>query len=273
MGLKIIKAIILDLDDTLLVEEESALLAFKSCAELVARYYPIAADAFIRQARVSAKELWYSFPTIEYAKQIGISSWEALWAQFKGKKKQERELRKLRDFYRVQTWLNTLDYFGIQDRWLAKRCAQKFISTRRRLHILFEDTLPFLHAIQGKYKLALITNGIPELQHFKLKKSGLSHFFKVITISGELGTAKPAKQLFDYTLARLGVDAQQVVMIGNSLNSDIQGAKAASISCIWLRRNKSENGSLVSVKPDYQVETLNQVIALLPACSFIHTKL
>ncbi|MBN1798510.1 MAG: HAD family hydrolase [Spirochaetales bacterium] len=263
MRLHKIKALILDLDDTLLVEEQSALLAFKSCAELVARHYPIAADAFIKQARACARELWYSLPTIAYAKQTGISSWEALWARFTGNTAQMLGLRRLKKFYRSQTWLHTLAHFGIEDRRLAGRCVRKFVSTRRKLHILFEDTLPFLSAIHGKYKLALITNGIPDLQQFKLKKSGLARFFEVITISGELGTAKPDPKLFDHTLTQLGIRAREAVMIGNSLNSDIKGAQAAGIFSIWLRRSQDDNGSTESVKPDYQVKTLNHVLSLL----------
>jgi putative hydrolase of the HAD superfamily len=265
MRLHNIKAIILDLDDTLLVEEQSALMAFKSCAELVARFYPIAADAFIDQARACARELWYSFPTKEFAKRVGISSWEALWARFTGKKTQMTVLRRLKKFYRIQTWLATLEHFNIQDRRLAERCAKKFVSTRRKLHILFEDTLPFLAAISGKYKLALITNGIPDLQHFKIKKSGLSRFFQVITVSGELDTAKPDPKLFDHTLTQLGVHAKEAIMIGNSLKSDIKGAKAAGISCIWLRRSQENNTGTESVRPDYQVETLEHVLSLLSA--------
>jgi putative hydrolase of the HAD superfamily len=263
MGLTRIKALFLDLDDTLLVEKDSALQAFRSSAELAARHYPIAVDAFVEKARASARELWYSFPTFEYAKQIGISSWEALWARFEGKSKQAGELRKIRDFYRVQTWMNTLDHFGIYDRRLARKCAKRYIRTRRSLHTLFNDTLPFLHAVHNKYKLALITNGIPDLQYFKLKKSGLSSFFSVITVSGDVGTAKPDRLVFDYTLMRLGIEAQHVLMIGDSLNSDIKGAQRAGIQNIWLKRNNEENGNLLNVKPDYQVAGLKHVIPLL----------
>ena len=103
----------------------------------------------------------------------------------------------------------------------------------------------------------MLTNGAPGIQREKLDGSGLAPFFNEIIISGEIGIAKPQTEAFEITLDRLGVAPEQTLMVGNSLEKDIAGAQQAGIKTIWLNRdNKSHDNS---VKPDYEMENLNEL--------------
>ena len=76
----------------------------------------------------------------------------------------------------------------------------------------------------------------------------------MITISGELGYKKPSKEIFTHTLNKLKVRTKDVIMIGNSLESDIKGANNSGIRSIWLNRNEEENKT--DIIPDYEIHQL-----------------
>ena len=85
--------------------------------------------------------------------------------------------------------------------------------------------------------LALVTNGASCLQREKLVGSGLAEAdFDAIVISGDLGSGKPGREIFAHTLELLGVGADRALMVGDSLERDVEGAEAAGIRGIWLNR-------------------------------------
>ena len=85
-------------------------------------------------------------------------------------------------------------------------------------------------------RLAVVTNNLVSEQFPKLQQLGIQDYFDVVTVSEEVGVAKPALRIFEVTLDRLGVAASQVVMVGDSLSSDVAGARLAGIRTVWLNR-------------------------------------
>ena len=73
------------------------------------------------------------------------------------------------------------------------------------------------------------------MQYYKLAHSGLADCFAHTLISDEIGINKPQPEIFRIALERNGLQADEVVMIGDSYSSDIAGAKAAGIDQIWVR--------------------------------------
>ena len=251
-----ITSILLDLDDTLVVEEASAYESFLAAADHLNKFHNINRENFISKIRKEARELWYSLATIDYASKIGISSWEALWADFSEINEDQKALMQIRDYYQQNSWYNALKKFRIDDKSLAEALSLIYREDRRERHILFDDTKPFLEELSKlNLKTALITNGIPDLQWQKINKSGIKNYFSAITISGEFGSKKPDKEIFTHTLDKLKVRAEDAVMIGNSLESDIKGANDSGIRSIWLNRNKEENKT--DIIPDYEIDCLD----------------
>ena len=88
--------------------------------------------------------------------------------------------------------------------------------------------------LAAKYPLTVVTNGFVEVQYEKFEKSGLKDCFAHIVLSEEVGCQKPNPRIFEEALRMNGLDASEVVMIGDSFASDIAGANATGIDTIWL---------------------------------------
>lgn len=88
-------------------------------------------------------------------------------------------------------------------------------------------------ALKEKYRVYAATNGLTSLQHGRLQAFPLDGLF----VSEELGTIKPSREFFMRMLEALGAKPDECLMVGDSLSSDIAGARAAGIDCIWLNRH------------------------------------
>jgi len=252
-----IKAIIFDLDDTLVVEEASAEAAFVAACKLVHEKCGIAPEDFNLTVRQKARQLWHKSPARDYCVAIGVSSWEGLWARFEGDDPNLKIMRKWIRGYQRQTWADALAEFGVKDESLAPLLAETFQGHRRRRHIVYSDVEPVLKELQQSYMLALVSNGAPDLQREKLEGSKLGPYFDIIVVSGEIGFGKPDPRIFTTVLKRLGVSAEMAVMVGNSLKSDIVGAQQVGLKAVWLNRDKKDSNNLV--QPDYEINNMNEL--------------
>ncbi len=123
------------------------------------------------------------------------------------------------------------------------------------------DVLDALDA-EPSVSLALVTNGLSEVQRARIDRLGLGRYFDVIAISAELGTAKPASAIFEFTLAGLGAPARaSALMVGDSLASDIQGGRNAGIATCWYNPHgrPCDQDGLV----DHEITTLDALLALV----------
>jgi len=257
-----IDTILFDLDDTLIVEWKSAEESFiETILQLDSK---IDTDIFLNTIRDEAKRQWYDLPTIDFCLKIGISSWEALWADFTGENENFVRLRELAETYRFSTWKQTLVRMGIYDDITAKQLSADFKRIRNQKHILFPETISVLLNLKEKYKLGLITNGAPDLQWKKINGGNLKSYFDFIAISGEYGFAKPDKQLFDIILKKLNSSKDKTILIGDSLNTDIRGGLDCGILTFWINRS---NRKPDNIKPDYELTNLldiEKTITTLP---------
>lgn len=241
--------IFFDLDDTLIVEWESALAAFSAAGAVATARYSVSREAIVEAARESARKLWYELPTIEYCLRVGISSWEGLWCRFLGDDPSSVQLRDLAESYRVSVWERALALNSITDKDVAIEMAVKFQVTRRATHIVYDDVLPALEALKRSYRLGIITNGAICLQHEKLRDSGLASFFDVVIVSSEIGVAKPDPQIFRRALAQASVDSSAALMVGDSIDRDVEGSLKAGLAAVWLnrdRRNEETRATTIS---------------------------
>lgn len=252
------ETILFDLDDTLIIERKSAEESFIETISQI--NYPIDIDKFIKTVLEQAKELWYKLPTINFSQKIGISSWEALWADFDGDNFNFKELKKLSADYRYETWYQTLIKFNINNPEVAYKLSYDFKRIRNTKHNLFPETVETLNNLKGFYKLGLITNGAPDLQWKKINGSNIRHYFDCINISGELGFTKPDERIFLAALDSLKTTKSKTVMIGDTLKSDIKGAQNSGIKSIWVNRNKSK---AEDIKPDYEITNLSEIFRII----------
>ncbi len=255
------EAILIDLDDTLILEVPSAETAFLAAAGLVRSSYGVDPNEFIQAIRERARELWHGLPTRPYTKRVAISSWEGLWADFTAEGPEQQQLREVKEYYQVHSWERALADFGIEDAALARTLSTTFREERRRRHHLFDDAIPFLERLHGTFPLALLTNGSPCLQREKIEGSGIVHYFNTIVISGDLDTRKPEKEVFHAALEGVHTRPEKAVMIGNSLDSDIMGANQLGIFSIWLNRDNVRNDT--DIIPDAEIRSLSEIYPII----------
>jgi putative hydrolase of the HAD superfamily len=253
-----IRFLLFDLDDTLIVEWKSAESSF--IQTIVQSGYSIDPADFVKTIRAQARELWYQLPTIDFCLKIGISSWEALWADFSGDDPEFGMLRELAPDYRLQSWYNSLKKYGIDSLASAGKLSNLFKLIRNEKHILYPETADTLHLLKRNYRLGLITNGALDLQWKKIEGGRLKGFFDTITISGELGFAKPDARIFSEALVKLGAKKEETLMVGDTLGTDIKGAQELGIKTAWINREKKPVGDIV---PDHQIISLTELVGIL----------
>lgn len=135
--------------------------------------------------------------------------------------------------------------------------------------IVFEEGgLEAVQALKGKVVQCAATNGTIEAQKKKLRESGLDKLFDYLFISDEIGIEKPGKGFFDTvweTLEKDGVrfTKDDVIIIGDSLTSDMQGGVNAGIATCWFNPHGIENNSQLNL--DYEISSLSQVLAIIGA--------
>jgi YjjG family noncanonical pyrimidine nucleotidase len=99
---------------------------------------------------------------------------------------------------------------------------------------LIEDAAEVVQALQKKYRMAILTNGLQVVQRGRLARSVIRPHIGEIIISEEIGFAKPAKEFFEIAMARLGNPSpRSVLMIGDGWNSDIVGAVQYGLDACW----------------------------------------
>jgi putative hydrolase of the HAD superfamily len=99
---------------------------------------------------------------------------------------------------------------------------------------LFLGAVEILEYLSTNYKLHIITNGFEEVQYLKLQNSGIIKYFKTITTSEEVGLKKPHPVIFQTALNKASVISNRSVMIGDSLEADIIGAKNAGMHTLFF---------------------------------------
>ena len=100
-----------------------------------------------------------------------------------------------------------------------------------------EGTHKLLRRLQEmEIRLGVITNNLVEEQIPKLRQLDLTDYFEVVTISEEVGVPKPDPKIFHVALQRFDLPKEDVVVVGDSLASDIAGAVSIGMRCVWLKR-------------------------------------
>ena len=111
------------------------------------------------------------------------------------------------------------------------------------------ETVKKLHP---EYKQYIVTNGVKELQRKKIAKAHIEEFFDGIFISDEIGYEKPHIEFFNYVFDRIPTkNPDEVIIIGDSLTSDIAGGIRAGIHTCWYHPSNEENHG--DVKPEFTV--------------------
>ena len=144
---------------------------------------------------------------------------------------------------------------------LAEQLSDDFLNLTTAHFSLLPGAENLVRYLAKKYPLTVVTNGFIEVQYEKFDKSGLRDCFAHIVLSEEVGCQKPSPRIFEEALRMNGLSADDVLMIGDSWNSDIQGAINAGIDQIWIRKSQAPlpEGQTAT----YLVQSLSEVMEIL----------
>lgn len=160
------------------------------------------------------------------------------------------------DELRVKRMRMSLLDFKIGDDILAEKMSVQFLELLPTRTILFPHTKEILqYLIDKKYILHLITNGFEAVQHNKLKYSGLTPFFKEVITSESSNSLKPNKEIFEYALNRSGASIKESIMIGDTVEVDIVGAKNIGMDQVFVNHLQIQTEE----KPTYTVHSLKEL--------------
>ncbi|WP_134684087.1 YjjG family noncanonical pyrimidine nucleotidase [Brevibacillus migulae] len=129
-------------------------------------------------------------------------------------------------------------------------------------HQLIEGALALIKNLRQDYDLYVVTNGVSKTQDKRLRDSGLHPFFLDIFVSEDTGFQKPMKEYFDYVFARIpDFSAQEALIIGDSLSSDIKGGQLAGLDTCWFNPGRKPNET--GILPTYEIQRLDELYRIL----------
>lgn len=118
-----------------------------------------------------------------------------------------------------------------------------------------------LDYLKGRYRMHILSNGFTEMQYKKMKSANIPEsYFDHIILSDVVGVNKPHPDIFKYALRKTGCQPEQVIMIGDNLQTDISGAYNSGIDQIWFN---PENKASDSLRPTYIVNSLEEIKNIL----------
>jgi len=164
---------------------------------------------------------------------------EKMWGLYRKGFIKKSELRRGR-------FSQTLVHFKIKDKKLGIDLDEAYISTSPHNTALVPGAFETLNYLKDRYQLHIITNGFEEVQFIKLSKSGIRDHFDVIVTSERAKARKPDAEVFQLAMLEAGTKASESIMIGDSLESDILGARSVWMDQVYYNPEKKNHNEEIT---------------------------
>lgn len=226
-----IKTLLWDIDGTLLNFEKSENYAIKKCFEIFG--IGVCTDEMVARYSPINRKYWEMLERGEITKP----------EVFRNRFKEFFEAENI-DFDRVDDFNNEYQV----------RLGDKFF--------FCDNGLETVVALKGKVRQYAVTNGTFTAQSRKLTQSGLIDIFDDVFISDEIGFEKPSIEFFEAIQGKTGpFKPDEVMIVGDSLTSDIRGGNNAGIICCWYNPLNKDNKT--SLKIDYEIKNIAEILNIV----------
>lgn len=139
--------------------------------------------------------------------------------------------------------------------------ADAFVDGLARFGDLYPGARELLDEVSADATLTMVTNGLSHVQRTRIERLGLDHYFESVIISEEVGVTKPRTEIFDLAADAVGQpDRSGMLMIGDSLTSDVAGGRAFGIDTCWYDRH--EAGPPTDGAPTHVARELADIAAI-----------
>ncbi|GKV66798.1 MULTISPECIES: HAD family hydrolase [unclassified Sporosarcina] len=257
-----IKTLIFDLDDTLIWDAKSIAMAFQKTCEYATKKTGVNPVELEKAVRQEARELYAAYETYPHTQNIGINPFEGLWGVFDDPGEEFQKMKEIVPGYQQDAWIKGLKKSGVDNEAFGRELAEVFPKERKNHPYIYEETFDVLDRLKGNYQLILLTNGSPSLQQIKLTISPeIPPYFDHIIVSGAFGKGKPDATIFQHVLDTCGITADEGLMIGDNLMTDILGSSRVGMKNVWI--NRESKLPVDGVKPTYEIDHLESLFPIL----------
>ncbi|HJO94821.1 MAG TPA: YjjG family noncanonical pyrimidine nucleotidase [Victivallales bacterium] len=140
--------------------------------------------------------------------------------------------------------------------------SKTYLSNLSKGCMLIPGAIDTIRTLHPEFKMFIVTNGFLEVQKPRFENSGISQYFIDILISDEIGVAKPAKEFFDVIYSKIGKpNKSEIMIIGDSLTSDMAGGINFGIDTCWFNPHQMENKNNLNVS--YEINELHELIKIV----------
>ncbi len=157
---------------------------------------------------------------------------------------------------RREALARTLAEVGHRSEDGAQRLFQVYNEARFDCTRPYEGVPDVLRSLKSGYLLGLVSNG-----NTQPERVGLGGIFSFVLLAQECGFAKPDRRIFDLALAECDCGPEQVVHVGDSLQSDVLGANGMGIRSVWLNPCGATNDT--GIAPDHEISDLGELLEIL----------
>ncbi|MCL1941976.1 MAG: YjjG family noncanonical pyrimidine nucleotidase [Candidatus Azobacteroides sp.] len=176
-----------------------------------------------------------------------------LWEKYRSGMIRKKELV-------LQRFLYPLQQGGINDEAYALKMSDDFLEATSYKTKLIPYAKEILEYLYPRYRMFILSNGFSEVQYKKLRNSGLDRYFEKVILSENAEANKPSPEIFDYALKNTNSRRKESVMIGDSWDADIVGAKNSRIDQIFLDH---EGKTDMDFQPTYLIKSLKELKEIL----------
>ena len=175
-----------------------------------------------------------------------------LWREFEDGKITKEDIRKER-------FVRLFGEFGFSRTPTIKQINEEYLKFLGEGSALIDGAFELCSKLKDEgCELYIITNGFAPIQKKRLNESGIAGFFSDVIVSETVGSQKPFPEFFDHVFEALREkDKSKILVVGDSLGSDIQGANNVGLDCVWFNPGHSINDR--NLRINFEAETLRQI--------------
>lgn len=144
----------------------------------------------------------------------------------------------------------------------AQKMSDAFVASLGRQSVPIDGAIDAIARWSKIVPVIIVTNGIAKVQHNRMDGSEVRHYIRGMVISEEVGAAKPDPKMLEVGMEMAGVtDKGRVLMLGDSLSSDMAAAANAQVDACWYNPKKNVNKKGLPIR--YEITDLDDVDGIL----------
>ena len=139
---------------------------------------------------------------------------------------------------------------------------QELMAEMAKVSKPLDGVMEMLETLYPEVKMGIITNGFTELQQHRLQNTQTEKFFEIVVVSEQIGVAKPDRKVFDYAFSQMDkLDKTKILMVGDTLASDILGGYNSGIDTCWFNHANLVNDT--KIQPTYEIKDIRELVGIV----------